>query len=99
MVPKVEITELLTVTQAANLLQISSAAIHKAIKRDRLRYLRLGGIFLIKRSDLVHYSNTKSVGGRPKKPKRFKASTVASSKRRQTGSTRMGGKTGAQTTH
>jgi excisionase family DNA binding protein len=67
MAPKVETDELLTVAQAAKLLNISAAAIHKAIKRDRLAYIKLGGRFFIRRADLIQYSRNKSVGGRPKK--------------------------------
>ena len=67
MTPKVDIQNLLTVQQAAKLLNITPAAIHKAIKRGRLPCLKLGRLFLIQRTDLIHYSKTKSVGGRPKK--------------------------------
>ena len=67
MAPKIDTDQLLTVPQAARLLKVSSAAIHKAIKRDRLRYLKLGGIFLIQRADLIQYRKSKSVGGRPKR--------------------------------
>jgi excisionase family DNA binding protein len=67
MTPKVDIQTLVTVQQAAKLLNITAAAIHKAIKRGRLPCLRLGRLLLIQRADLIHYSRTKSVGGRPKK--------------------------------
>ena len=67
MTPKVDIRNLVTVQQAAKILNITSAAIHKAIKRGRLPCLKLGRLFLIQRADLIHYSKTKSVGGRPKK--------------------------------
>ena len=67
MAPKVETEDLLTVAQAAKLLKISAAAIHKAIKRNRLPYVKLGGRFLIQRADLIQYSKNKSVGGRPKR--------------------------------
>ena len=71
MAPKIDTDQLLTVPQAARLLKITSAAIHKAIQRDRLRYLKLGGILLIQRADLIQYSKSKSVGGRPKKRKQL----------------------------
>ncbi|HEY1234486.1 MAG TPA: helix-turn-helix domain-containing protein [Candidatus Binatia bacterium] len=67
MTPKVEIQNLVTVQQAAELLNISAAAIHKAIKRGRLPYLKLGRLIVIQRADLIRYNKTKSVGGRPKK--------------------------------
>ena len=67
MTPKVDIQNLVTVQQAAKILNITAAAIHKAIKRGRLPCLKLGRLFLIQRADLIHYSKTKSVGGRPKK--------------------------------
>jgi excisionase family DNA binding protein len=67
MTPKVDIQNLVTVQQAAKLLNITAAAIHKAIKRGRLPYLKLGRVILIQRADLIRYSKTKSVGGRPKK--------------------------------
>lgn len=67
MAPKVDTDKLVTVSQAAKLLKISPAAIHKAIKRDRIPYLKLGRMFLIERADLISYVKNKSVGGRPKK--------------------------------
>jgi excisionase family DNA binding protein len=63
----VDIQNLVTVQQAAQLLNITPAAIHKAIKRGRLPYLKLGRVFVIQRADLIQYRQTKSVGGRPKK--------------------------------
>ena len=67
MTPRIDTEKMLTVPQAAKLLKISRAAIHKAIKRGRLAHIELGGIYLIQRSDLTKYTKTKSVGGRPKK--------------------------------
>jgi excisionase family DNA binding protein len=67
MAPKIDTDELVTVAQAAKLLKISPAAIHKAIKRGRLPYLKIGGVFLVERADLIQYRKSKSVGGRPKK--------------------------------
>lgn len=67
MTPKIDIHTLVTVQQAAKLLNITPAAIHKAIKRGRLPCLKLGRVFLIQRTDLIQYRKTKSVGGRPKK--------------------------------
>ena len=67
MAPKIETDELLTVPQAAKLLKISATAIHKAIKRDRIPYIKLGRRFLIQRKDLIQYTQSKSLGGRPKK--------------------------------
>jgi excisionase family DNA binding protein len=67
MTSNVDIQNLLTVQQAAKLLNITPAAVHKAIKRGRLPHLKLGRVFVIQRADLIQYSKTKSVGGRPKK--------------------------------
>lgn len=67
MTPKINIQTLVTVQQAAKLLNITPAAIHKAIKRGRLPCLKLGRVFLIQRADLTQYRKTKSLGGRPKK--------------------------------
>ena len=67
MAPKIDTDELVTVPQAAKLLKISPAAIHKAIKRGRLACLKIGGVFLVERADLMQYRKSKSVGGRPKK--------------------------------
>jgi excisionase family DNA binding protein len=69
MTSNVDIQNLVTVQQAAKLLNITPAAIHKAIKRGRLPHLKLGRVFVIQRADLIQYSKTKSVGGRPKKPR------------------------------
>ena len=67
MTPKVDTANLVTVPQAAKLLKITRAAIHKAIKRGRLPHIDVGGVFLIQRADLTKYKKSKSVGGRPKK--------------------------------
>jgi excisionase family DNA binding protein len=67
MTSNVDIQNLVTVQQAAQLLNITPAAVHKAIKRGRLPYLKLGRAFVIQRADLIQYRKTKSVGGRPKK--------------------------------
>jgi excisionase family DNA binding protein len=67
MTSTIDIQNLVTVQQAAKLLNITPAAIHKAIKRGRLPCLKLGRVFLIQRDDLTQYRKTKSVGGRPKK--------------------------------
>ena len=67
MTSKIDIQNLVTVQQAAKVLNITPAAIHKAIKRGRLPCLKLGRAFLIQRADLTQYRKTKSVGGRPKK--------------------------------
>ena len=67
MTPKIDTEKIVTVRQAAKLLKITPAGIHKAIKRGRLPYIELGGVFLIQRADLIKYNKSKSVGGRPKK--------------------------------
>jgi excisionase family DNA binding protein len=70
MTPKIDTDNVVTVSQAAKLLKITPAAIYKAMKRRRIRYLKIGRIFLIERAHLVSYQKDKSVGGRPKKPKK-----------------------------
>ena len=67
MTPQIDTDKLVTVPEAAKLLNVTPAAVHKAIKRGRLPYLKLGGVFLIQRADLIQYQKSKSVGGRPKK--------------------------------
>lgn len=67
MTPRIDTDKLVTVPQAAKLLKVTRAAIHKAIKRRRIPFIKLGGVFLIQRADLTKYTKTKSVGGRPKK--------------------------------
>ena len=67
MTPQIDTDKLVTVPEAAKLLNVTAAAVHKAIKRGRLPYLKLGGVFLIQRADLIQYRKSKSVGGRPKK--------------------------------
>jgi len=67
MTPQIDTDKLVTVPEAAKLLNVTRAAVHKAIKRGRLPYLKLGGVFLIQRADLIQYRKSKSVGGRPKK--------------------------------
>jgi excisionase family DNA binding protein len=67
MTARIDIQNLVTVPQAAKLLNITSAAIYKAIKRGRLPMLKLGRVFLVQRADLTRYRENKSVGGRPKK--------------------------------
>ena len=64
--PSSKLEALLTVAQAAKLLGITAAAIYKAIRRDRLPYIKLGRMF-IQRADLIRYSESKSLGGRPKR--------------------------------
>jgi excisionase family DNA binding protein len=67
MTPKIDTGKLVTVPQAAKLLKVTRAAIHKAIKRGRLQHIDIGGVFLLQKKDLAKYKKTKSVGGRPKK--------------------------------
>jgi len=67
MTPKIDTDKLVTVSQAARLLKITPAAIHKAIKRGRLPSLKIGPIVVIERAHLKLYRKNKSVGGRPKK--------------------------------
>ena len=67
MTPKIDTGKLVTISTAAKLLKISRTAVYKAIKRDRLTTVEIGGVLFINRADLPKYRKSKSVGGRPKK--------------------------------
>ena len=70
MTPRIDTEKLVTVTEAAKILKIGRMGVHQAIKRGKLPAIKLGGVFLINRSDLPKYERSKSLGGRPKKKKR-----------------------------
>ena len=55
---------LMSVTQAANTLGISRAAIHKAIKQRRLAAQRYGNVILVTREEVLHYKQDRAKGGR-----------------------------------
>jgi excisionase family DNA binding protein len=70
MTARIDIGNVLTVSQAARLLKITPAAIYKAIKRRRIPYLQIGRIFLIERAHLISYRKDKSLGGDRKSAKK-----------------------------
>lgn len=55
---------LLSVTEAANALGISRAAVHKAIQQKRLAAQRYGNVILVSRDAVVRYKNERAEGGR-----------------------------------
>lgn len=59
----------LSVTQAADLLLMSRAAVHKAIKAGKIRFLRVGNVILVDRQSVLDY------GQRPAKAKTAKGSS------------------------
>ena len=67
MTPTIDTKTMLTVSAAARLLKITRAAVYKAIERERLEIVEIGGVIFINRSALSKYRKNKSVGGRPKK--------------------------------
>lgn len=54
---------LMSVTQAANTLRISRAAVHKAIQRKRLAAQRYGNIILVSREAVRRYEQDRTEGG------------------------------------
>jgi len=68
MSPKVELSNLLTITQAAKVLGITRAAVSVAITRKRIKVHKIDHIRLIPRASLEHYKKTRKPG-RPKKIK------------------------------
>lgn len=55
---------LMSVTQAANTLGISRAAVHKAIQQGRLAAQRYGNVILLSRVAVLRYKRGRSEGGR-----------------------------------
>jgi len=54
---------LMSVTQAANTLEISRAAVHKAIQQKRLAAQRYGNVVLLSRAAVLRYKGGRSRGG------------------------------------
>jgi excisionase family DNA binding protein len=54
---------LMSVTQAANTLGISRAAVHKAIQQKRLEAQRYGNVLLVDRKAVLRYKRERSGGG------------------------------------
>lgn len=59
--------DLLTVTQAAALLQTTRQAIYNAVKRERITAEERYGLTLISRAALLAYKKKRHAGGRPPK--------------------------------
>lgn len=62
-------SDLLTVAQAAEVLQMRVGSVHQAIKDGRLPAQRVGFVWLLRRADVAAYGKTpRHAGGRPRKP-------------------------------
>ncbi len=68
MSPKIEISTLLTLSQAAKILGITRHAVSMAISRKRIKVLKIDHVRLIPRASLEKYKKTRKPG-RPKKKK------------------------------
>lgn len=62
---KEELLDLVTMTEAARIRQVSHQAILDLIKRERLSVVEVGGRKFLSRSEVMKF--TPSKGGRPKK--------------------------------
>src|SRR5712691_5351418 len=70
---------LMSVTQAANTLEISRAAVHKAIRQKRLAARRYGNVVLVSRDALLQYKQERRKGGRKSSSSGARAGGGASS--------------------
>jgi excisionase family DNA binding protein len=71
---------LMSVTQAANTLGISRAAVHKAIQQKRLAAQRFGNVLLVAREAVKRYMRERSPGGSQPANSRAQAAGVTSSR-------------------
>lgn len=71
---------LVSVTQAANALGISRAAVHKAIQQKRLAARRYGNVILLRRDAVLHYKRGRDKGGGKSSSLRVHAAAGASSR-------------------
>jgi excisionase family DNA binding protein len=69
---------LMSVTQAADTLGISRAAVHKAIQQKRLAAQRYGNVLLIDREAVLRYKRARRPGGRQASNSRARAVVGAS---------------------
>jgi len=69
----------MSVTQAANTLGISRAAVHKAIQQKRLAAQRYGNVILVSRAAVLHYKQERREGGRKSSSSGAQAAGGASS--------------------
>jgi excisionase family DNA binding protein len=70
MVKKEELLDLITITEAARLREVSHQAILNLIRRGRLNVIELGGRKFLRRSEVVNFEAL--LGGRPAKKKATK---------------------------
>ncbi len=70
---------LMSVTQAANTLGISRAAVHKAIQQKRLAAQRYGNVLLVSRDAVLRYKQERAEGGRKPSSSRAQAAGEAAS--------------------
>jgi excisionase family DNA binding protein len=68
---------LMSVTQAANTLGISRAAVHKAIQQERLAGQRYGNVILVSRDAVLRYKRERGDGGRKSSNSRAQAAVGA----------------------
>ena len=71
---------LMSVTQAANTLGISRAAVHKAIQHERLAAQRYGNVILVSREKVLRYKQDRAKGGRKLSNSQAQAAGEASSR-------------------
>jgi excisionase family DNA binding protein len=71
---------LMSVTQAANTLGISRAAVHKAIQQKRLAAQRYGNVILVSRDAVQRYKLDRTEGGRKLSNSQAQAASSASSR-------------------
>lgn len=50
--------ELLTVAEVAAMLRYSSATVYKLIKENKLKYIKRGKVFLVRKSSVTAYLNS-----------------------------------------
>ena len=71
---------LMSVTQAANTLGISRAAVHKAIQQKRLAAERYGNVILVSREAVLRYKRERAEAGRNSSDSHSQATAGASSR-------------------
>ena len=67
MAPRTKISDLLTVTQAANYLGLGRQAIWMAIQRGRIKARTIGNVLIVSRKALDRYKSSRKSTGRPPK--------------------------------
>ena len=64
---KNQLSEMLTLTQAAKLLGLARQTIWDAVKRGRIKARKIGHVSLVSRSSVERYRTTRKRTGRPPK--------------------------------